>query len=583
MMLLVVLAVCLLPCAAVPRREDTSLAPQVEQHTQQQAQPQQETQLQELEREQQRRLAELQHEQLLQRQLLQRQLLQRRQTEDALRRPRPPANASDVIRAELAWSWNAYATHALGFDTLRPISQRGTNDFGGSALTLLDSLDVLLLMRLDGEFARACKGLASKDFAHDKFVSVFETTIRGLGGLLGAHALAVERDALLQKFHLAADARCRETLLARASELAHRLAPALTNASGGAKGFVAAAGARSQVLPTSDVNLLTGALSVPSGSSSLAEMATLGLEFRALARLDPAGREAARALDRTDAFLARAAAERGPLLPILLNPWTGRIESQVVSLGARGDSYYEYLLKEWLQDRSRTDKLRQFQEFASAVRARLLVPTEHPGLLFVCELELSGGGERQVRKMDHLVCFLPAVLALGAHYGALPSDYMDTAEAIAETCIKMYDLSPVGIAPEILKMTETGQLYVAPADSHNLLRPETVETLFTLYRLTRKERYRQVAWSIFEAFRKHARLPSGGYTSLRNVMLADWVPKERRFDTMPSYWLAETLKYIWLTFSDDDLPLDKWIFTTEAHPIRIVGGGEVTSPSLAVL
>lgn len=38
---------------------------------------------------------------------------------------------------------------------------------------------------------------------------------------------------------------------------------------------------------------------------------------------------------------------------------------------------------------------------------------------------------------------------------------------------------------------------------------------------------------------------------------------------MPSYWSAETLKYLWLTFSDDALPLDKWVLNTEAHPIKV--------------
>ena len=40
---------------------------------------------------------------------------------------------------------------------------------------------------------------------------------------------------------------------------------------------------------------------------------------------------------------------------------------------------------------------------------------------------------------------------------------------------------------------------------------------------------------------------------------------------MPSYWLAETLKYFWLTFQPPSLlPMDQWVFTTEAHPLRII-------------
>jgi hypothetical protein len=38
-------------------------------------------------------------------------------------------------------------------------------------------------------------------------------------------------------------------------------------------------------------------------------------------------------------------------------------------------------------------------------------------------------------------------------------------------------------------------------------------------------------------------------------------------DLMPSYFLAETLKYLYLLFAPDSvLDLDKVVFNTEAHP-----------------
>ena len=43
-------------------------------------------------------------------------------------------------------------------------------------------------------------------------------------------------------------------------------------------------------------------------------------------------------------------------------------------------------------------------------------------------------------------------------------------------------------------------------------------------------------------------------------------------DVQQSFFLAETLKYLYLIFSDDDLvPLDKWVFNTEAHLLPIEG------------
>ena len=107
-----------------------------------------------------------------------------------------------------------------------------------------------------------------------------------------------------------------------------------------------------------------------------------------------------------------------------------------------------------------------------------------------------------------------------------------------------------------------------PNDRHNLLRPETVESLFILYRITRDEQYREWGWRIFESFQRYTRLPGGGYTSINNVMDPN-NPKYR--DKMESFFLGETLKYFFLLFSDDDtiLPLDKWVLNTEAHPLPI--------------
>ena len=47
-------------------------------------------------------------------------------------------------------------------------------------------------------------------------------------------------------------------------------------------------------------------------------------------------------------------------------------------------------------------------------------------------------------------------------------------------------------------------------------------------------------------------------------------------DKMESFVLAETVKYFYLLFDPDDkVPLDKYVFNTEAHPLRILGGSGV--------
>ena len=99
------------------------------------------------------------------------------------------------------------------------------------------------------------------------------------------------------------------------------------------------------------------------------------------------------------------------------------------------------------------------------------------------------------------------------------------------------------------------------------LRPETVESLFFMWRLTRDETWRERGWKIFVALQQQCRTASG-YAALKDV-------RRRRSheDSMPSFWMAETLKYLYLLFSEDDvLPLDQWVFNTEAHPFRVEPG-----------
>jgi len=105
-----------------------------------------------------------------------------------------------------------------------------------------------------------------------------------------------------------------------------------------------------------------------------------------------------------------------------------------------------------------------------------------------------------------------------------------------------------------------------PYDARYMLRPETVESLFYAFRLTGDKRYREYGWNIFQAIEKHCRIPTGGYATIINV---DELPVERE-NKMETFFMSETLKYLYLLFSDDQtLPLSKYVFNTEAHPLPI--------------
>lgn len=90
-------------------------------------------------------------------------------------------------------AWGGYVKYAFGFDDVEPIAKRGHNWLGksGLAATIVDSLDTLYLMGMKKEFdyGRAFV-LNSLHFDHPIWVSVFETNIRVVGGLLSAFELS---------------------------------------------------------------------------------------------------------------------------------------------------------------------------------------------------------------------------------------------------------------------------------------------------------------------------------------------------------------------------------------------------------
>merc|ERR1712043_28759 len=101
------------------------------------------------------------------------------------------------------------------------------------------------------------------------------------------------------------------------------------------------------------------------------------------------------------------------------------------------------------------------------------------------------------------------------------------------------------------------------------LRPETVESYFVMWRVTHDQKYRDWGWEAVKAIEKYCRTESGGYTGVTNVWDKNSVIKD---DIQQSWFLAETLKYLYLLFSDDDLiSIDEWVFNTEAHPLPIKG------------
>uniref|UniRef100_A0A8C2Y4K8 alpha-1,2-Mannosidase n=1 Tax=Capra hircus TaxID=9925 RepID=A0A8C2Y4K8_CAPHI len=370
-------------------------------------------------------------------------------------------------------------------------------------------------------------------------VNLFESTIRILGGLLSA-------------FHLSGDV----LFLKKAEDFGNRLMPAFRTPS---------------KIPYSIVNIGTGAAHPPqwTSDSTVSEVTSIQLEFRELSRLtgDKTFQEAAEEVTRRVHGLH---GKLDGLVPMFIDTNSGSFtQLGEFTLGAGADSYYEYLLKQWIQGgKKERQLLEDYLEAVDGVRKHLLARSEPRKLTFVGELNHG----RFSAKMDHLVCFLPGTLALGAHHG-LPAEHMELAQALMDTCYQMYRQMETGLSPEIahfnLQRTKAVKdVQVKAADRHNLLRPETVESLFYLHRLTGDRKYQDWGWEILRSFNTYTRVPSGGYSSISNVQDPRH-PQPR--DKMESFFLGETLKYLYLLFSDDPdlLSLDTYVFNTEAHPLPI--------------
>ena len=124
----------------------------------------------------------------------------------------------------------------------------------------------------------------------------------------------------------------------------------------------------------------------------------------------------------------------------------------------------------------------------------------------------------------------------------------------------MYNATRSGVAAEAYVFRKQ-KMFVRY--SYSILRPETVETLYYLYQITRDPIYREWGWTIWSNINKHTQTKYG-YGNLKNVN------KNEVLDATESFFFSETMKYLYLLFKDDKVvDLTKQVFNTEAHPLNV--------------
>ncbi|KAJ8608797.1 hypothetical protein MRB53_039482 [Persea americana] len=349
------------------------------------------------------------------------------------------------------------------------------------------------------------------------------------------------------------------------------------------------------------------------GASSTAEATTVQLEMKYISKLTGETHYWEKAEKVMKVIDDNHPADN--LVPIFIYADQGTFRGNTVRLGSRGDSYYEYLAKQYLQTSGQEPIYETMWNESLAGVKKHLITYSYPHNFTVLAERPDGLHNNLSPKMDHLVCFYPGTMALAVTGGLtlaearkLPTwsqqkeEDMRLAEELMKTCMGMYKTTATGLAPEIAHFNihnpplmyndfpkdakpkspdvwglcpkapcstdappTFDEFIVKPADTHNLQRPETVESLFYMWRITGNEVYRTLGWEMFEAFLNHTVTPDGkGFSSLSSVVQ---IPPPLR-DNMESFWMAETLKYFYLLFSSNDiLPLTDVVFNTEAHPM----------------
>lgn len=237
---------------------------------------------------------------------------------------------------------------------------------------------------------------------------------------------------------------------------------------------------------------------------------------------------------------------------------------QHYTLGAMADSFYEYLLKSWIQSGREDEQSRQlYLNSVIGIRNKLLRTSEQSNLTYLADMQW---GQVQ-HKMDHLACFAGGMLALGGHTMNREED-IQLGAALTATCHQAYDRTTTKLGPEAFRFSSTSEAVAAAGEKHHILRPEVIESYFILWRITKDNRYRQWGWEAVQALEKYCRIKSGGYSGIRDV----YSSHPTHDDVQQSFFLAETLKYLYLLFSDSSFfSLDQWVFNTEAHPLPIHG------------
>ncbi|KAH9838889.1 glycoside hydrolase family 47 protein [Teratosphaeria destructans] len=511
-----------------------------------------------------------------------------------------------------------YMTHAFPEDELKPLSCQpqtrnrqdpadiGLNDvLGNYSVTLVDSLSTLAILASDADDRHARRalqdfqagvralvdlygdgtaegrcGTRACGFSLDSKVQVFETNIRGVGGLLSAHLFASgelpirgyepgwEKGTDGSRYIQWKGFRYDGQLLRLAHDLASRLLPAFSTTTG---------------IPYPRVNLkygipfyrdaergicrIDGTASDPREitETCAAGAGSLVLEFTTLSRLTG---------DMRFENLAKRAfwavwERRTPigLVGAGIDAETGQwTMPPLAGIGAGIDSFLEYAMKSHIllsglpyntsatQHAAYDDPdafLRTWQQAHAAIKRHIYRSSNAERHPYYGQSDLLSGAHRY-SWIDNLSAYYPGLLTLAGQL-----------EEAAEAHLVFAALwTRYSALPE---RWHAHNGFIDPAFTHWAGRPEFIESTYYLYQATKDPWYLHVGEMALRDIRRRC-WTKCGWTDLTDV-----ISGEQR-DRMESFFLGETAKYLYLLFTEDH-PLNRGdapiVFSTEGHPLVI--------------
>jgi len=412
-------------------------------------------------------------------------------------------------------------------DALLPLSGEGRDQFSGWAATLVDSLDTLWIMGLKDEFDEAVDAVATIDFGNTTSaqVNMFETNIRYLGGLLAAYDLSKRR-----------------ILLEKAIELGDLLYAGFNT---------------EKRMPVDFIDFeksKTGEGLAVEGAVVSASPGTISLEFTRLSQLTSDAKYYDAIAKVTDLFHD---GQNATSLPGMWPMWVS-MSNQDVKTGSQftlagcADSLYEYLPKMVALLGGGEPKYAAmstaFMDTANkSVLFRPMVPGEDD-ILISGQVNVDESGTALLDpESEHLACFLGGVYALGARL-LKRDDYLDVGAKLALGCAYVYRAFPTGLGPERFNMApcrsrqrcewnETTWVeerqkrpewredlplgFTTAKDPRYILRPEAVESLFVLWRVTGRPEFQEAAWEMWKA------VSTGTETEYANAAVRDVTATEK--------------------------------------------------------